>query len=412
MVHRNTPPTALPRLPAPPAHELLKGAAPLDLRSARYAKLPGSSSSFGSFTTDDDEPHPLPCYSADEETFAPVKEMPWVTEKKKKIKKRNEEWDRNPRNADAAVENLINETLDEETAVLAQWVLDDLQNEADADQELEGIANEEFLGPVTETEASLVVWTLLYDLARETTQQELAKMKETHKSLAMDEKSRNALANHVLEVSFSVKAHLEMPEEESLMKTPWHVLVYNYSLKLQNDSLTFNVALNMLQWVLDDLQNEADADQELEGIANEEFLGPVTETEASLVVWTLLYDLARETTQQELAKMKETHKSLAMDEKSRNALANHVLEGQDWFEEMPEEESLMKTPWHVLVYNYSLKLQNDSLTFNVALNMLQETVATGAALAELVSTGLLMAAEDDLAALDKLERSVNPPRRG
>jgi hypothetical protein len=39
---------------------------------------------------DDDEPHPLPCYSADEETLAPVTEMPWVTEKKRRIQQRNE----------------------------------------------------------------------------------------------------------------------------------------------------------------------------------------------------------------------------------------------------------------------------------------------------------------------------------
>ncbi|XP_018022509.1 uncharacterized protein LOC108678566 [Hyalella azteca] len=287
MVLKNTPPPALPRLPTPPGHERFRESAPLDLRSARYAKLPSNSSSHGLqyLDDDDDEPHPLPCYSADEETLAPVTEMPWVTEKKRRIQQRNEEWDQNPRHSDAVTEELLREAVDQQLAAIAKRAMRDEQREAEADRELGGIAEDEFLKPVVSNE------------------------------------------------------------------------------------------INML-------------------------------------VWTVLYDMAREISPQGLEEMKKTYGKLDMDANSLNALANHILEGQDWFNDMKDEKVLSSTPWHLLVYNYSKKLQSDSLTCNLALNMLQENVATGAALAELMSVGLQTAAEDDLEELDELERLVNPPRRG
>ena len=45
-------------------------------------------------------------------------------------------------------------------------------------------------------------------------------------------------------------------------------------------------------------------------------------------------------------------------------------------------------------------------------NCAQEIVATRAGLAEMVSVGLLASSEDDLDALDDLEKMLNPPRRG
>lgn len=271
----------MPRLDTPPSHEKLVGAMPPDLRGARYAKLPSSAEGLHG----DDERHPLPCYTADEETFAPVKEMPWVIEKKKKAKEMADEWDRNPANADAVTTDLLQEAEDEELQGMAEEAISEAKEGAEANEVISAIVEDEFLQDGVDDQVNSVVWTVLYDMAR--------------------------------------------------------------SMKLD---------------ALHDMKNE--------------------------------------------------FTDLAMDEKDLDVLSNHIMEGNAWITDLKGEKILSSTPWSKLVYNYSHKLHQDSMTCNAALNMLQETVAGRAALSELVTVGLLSSAEDDLQTIDDLEQAISPPRRG
>lgn len=67
------------------------------------------------------------------------------------------------------------------------------------------MAEEDFTTGVVDGEVSVIVWTVLYDLARSLTPDELDQMKETYgASLDMNEQDLQALANHILEVKIII----------------------------------------------------------------------------------------------------------------------------------------------------------------------------------------------------------------
>ncbi|XP_076054554.1 uncharacterized protein LOC143033237 [Oratosquilla oratoria] len=157
---------------------------------------------------------------------------------------------------------------------------------------------------------------------------------------------------------------------------------------------------------------EEETDRELVGLVEEDFVMPEVQLQVYLTVWSLLYDTGRSLPHDHFLELRKKEDQLVLDAQAKKALMDHVLEGDDWAEDLTEEKLLSGTPWEVLVYHYHKSLQQNALANNVALHMLQERWVLQAAGEEVFTDGVLDTLGDHMGALDELEKLTVPPRQG
>lgn len=164
--------------------------------------------------------------------------------------------------------------------------------------------------------------------------------------------------------------------------------------------------------VLEESKYEEETDRNIVGLIEEVFVMPEVQFQVYLNVWSLLYDMGRSLPHKEYLALKEKEDELVLEKVAQEALVAHVLEGEDWADDLTEEKILSEISWDKLIYNYHKNLQENGLANNVALKDLQENLITQAAGAELVKDGLLELLEGDLTTHDEWEKMMKPPRQG
>lgn len=164
--------------------------------------------------------------------------------------------------------------------------------------------------------------------------------------------------------------------------------------------------------VLEESKYEEETDRNIVGLIEEVFVMPEVQFQVYLNVWSLLYDMGRSLPHKEYLALKEKEDELVLEKVAQEALVAHVLEGEDWADDLTEEKILSEISWDKLIYNYHKNLQENGLANNVALKDLQEKLITQAAGAELVKDGLLELLEGDLTTHDEWEKMMKPPRQG
>jgi len=65
---------------------------------------------------------------------------------------------------------------------------------------LQSILDEDFFNQVSDEEVETIIWSVLYDEAREVTPDELQEMKQNHDKLQMEADDFKKLSNYILEV--------------------------------------------------------------------------------------------------------------------------------------------------------------------------------------------------------------------
>ncbi|KAK8374754.1 hypothetical protein O3P69_012488, partial [Scylla paramamosain] len=154
-----------------------------------------------------------------------------------------------------------------------------------------------------------------------------------------------------------------------------------------------------------------DHDKRAAILAEEEFIMPEVQRQVYLSVWDLLYDLGRALPKDEFLEMKKREKQLHLHPVAKQALATHVLEGENWADDLKEEKILSELPWDVLIYNYHKSLQENALTKNPALQKYLERVVVSVAADEVLEGVLLDALEDDMRQVDHMQKLASPPRQ-
>ncbi|XP_068241422.1 uncharacterized protein [Palaemon carinicauda] len=162
---------------------------------------------------------------------------------------------------------------------------------------------------------------------------------------------------------------------------------------------------------LEQSKYEEEEDISSAGVVEEFFVMPELKFQVYLTVWSLLYDTGRGLSQEEFLKLKEREDELILEPVAKKALLDHVLEGADWADDLKEERLLSEISWDKLVYNYHKNQQENALSKNTAMQVLQERLVMQAAGTELAEE-LLSLLEEDHIKLDEMEKLTTPPRQG
>ncbi|XP_045127170.1 uncharacterized protein LOC123513840 [Portunus trituberculatus] len=163
--------------------------------------------------------------------------------------------------------------------------------------------------------------------------------------------------------------------------------------------------------VLEESKYKEGYDKHAATLAEEEFIMPEVQRQVYLSVWDLLYDLGRSLSKDKFLEMKKREKQLYLHPVAKQALATHVLEGENWAENMTEEKILSELPWDVLVYNYHKNLQENALIKNPTLQKYLERVVVPVAVDEILEVVLLDALEDDMRQVDQMQKLALPPHQ-
>ncbi|KAG7155664.1 hypothetical protein Hamer_G016041 [Homarus americanus] len=215
----------------------------------------------------------------------------------------------------------------------------------------------------------------------------------------------------------------------ALAEVPWKA---DEKRKLKAQAETFNRDRRLQTLLLDDLVGDAiqeeivatasivleeskyqeETDRNAVGLVEEVFLMPEVQYQVYLNVWSLLYDIGRSLSHEEYLELKKKEDELNLDPMAKDALLAHVLEGENWADDLKEEKILSGISWEILVFHYHRNLQENGLSKNVALKMLQERLVAQAAGEEVFKDGVLDTLEEDLTHRDEIEKLTTPPRQG
>ena len=86
------------------------------------------------------------------------------------------------------------------------------------------------------------------------------------------------------------------------------------------------IIVESLTYKLHCLRAQAEADTVLSSILEDDVFQPVSDEEVSMIVWSVLFDEARDVPQDLLDDIKSRHEKLGMDPEDLEKLSNHILE--------------------------------------------------------------------------------------
>nr|XP_045604924.1 uncharacterized protein LOC123762456 [Procambarus clarkii] len=241
----------LPRLDTPREHERMREQSPQDLRGANYYRLqdkhrpgPSSSTRVVLLPVLEDEDHPLPYYCSGDVVLPALAEVPWKEDEKRKAKARVETFVNDSNLQTALLDDLVDDTIQEEIVAVASTVIEESKYEKETDRTVAGLVEEGLVMPEVQRLVYLGVWSLLFEIGRSLPQEQYLELKKEEDRLVLDRVAREALLSQMLEGEQWAE---NLKEEKMLSEVPWDVLVFHYHRQLQENALSNNVALRMLQ---------------------------------------------------------------------------------------------------------------------------------------------------------------------
>ncbi|XP_047498103.1 uncharacterized protein LOC125045073 isoform X1 [Penaeus chinensis] len=220
------------------------------------------------------------------------------------------------------------------------------------------------------------------------------------------------------EVAFPALAEVPWKTDEK-RKLRAQAEIFNRDTRLQDALLEDLISDTIMEEivatasvVLQESKYQEEEDQVIAGLIEEVLVMPEVQQQVYIIAWSLLYDTGRSLPHQEFLDLKKREEELHLEPVAKEALLAHVLEGEDWADDLKEEKILSEISWDILVFNYHRNLQENALSKNYALKILQEKMVSQAAGEEVFRDGLLDNLEEEFNSFDELEKLTAPPRMG
>ncbi|CAL4176335.1 unnamed protein product, partial [Meganyctiphanes norvegica] len=164
--------------------------------------------------------------------------------------------------------------------------------------------------------------------------------------------------------------------------------------------------------IVEESKYKEETDREVAVLVEEDFIMPEVQEQVYIAMWSLLYDMGRSLEADQLRSLRAKEDQLALEPQQMDALFDHVMEGEDWADDLSEEKVLSHLPWESLIFHYHQLLTTKALSNNHSLHLLQERLVSAVGGEEVFQEVLLDAVEEELRTLDEMEKMTTPPRQG